>query len=48
VAFSISAGPATALLDAAARDASVVVGYHLWAPVMVDRYDGAYHADPLG
>jgi hypothetical protein len=46
--WSRTARSRRALLDAAARDVSVVVGYHLWAPVMVDRHDGAYHAAPLG
>jgi len=26
----------------------VMVGYRLRTPVLADRHDGAYHADPLG
>jgi glyoxylase-like metal-dependent hydrolase (beta-lactamase superfamily II) len=35
------------LLDAAARDAAIVAGYHLWGPGTAERYGGAYRWHPL-
>jgi glyoxylase-like metal-dependent hydrolase (beta-lactamase superfamily II) len=35
------------LLDAAARDTAIVVGYHLWGPGIAERHVGAYRWNPL-
>ena len=40
-------GGSTVGLAAAARDAAIVTGYHLWGPGTAERHAGVYRWHPL-